>query len=255
MQSQFHHWFIASTAAVSVHAALLVGIDPLSEGDQLQPAGTIITLAPSQPDAPRTPTENQQRDTDDRTQRRQAPHGQATERRADETRATQTGEPENTTAPEPGKQPAGDSEPVRTGHKAGEVQSEKPRSKSGMTEKPFNRAVSSRRRHSQNNRAGGAHDGNRVAASPGEVKGYAARVRARILSRPPRAGSLRGTAVISFQLSASGGLRWARISRSSGNGMLDRKALGSVRRAAPFPRPPAGARSRQLRFSIPFRFR
>ncbi|MFT6676082.1 MAG: protein TonB [Sulfitobacter sp.] len=57
----------------------------------------------------------------------------------------------------------------------------------------------------------------------------------------PRVRS-RGTAVIAFRVSASGGLAAVSLARSSGNGDLDRAGLEMIRKAAPFPRPPAGAR-------------
>lgn len=94
----------------------------------------------------------------------------------------------------------------------------------------------------------------RSAASGGAIRSYGARVRARILSNRP--GSIgRGVVLITFAVSRSGGLRYARISRSSGSSSIDRAALSTVRRSAPFPPPPAAANARQLRFTIPFKFR
>jgi TonB family protein len=94
----------------------------------------------------------------------------------------------------------------------------------------------------------------RMRASQGSVLNYGSRVRTRILSNRPNATG-HGVAVVSFGVSGSGGLRFARLARSSGNSTLDRAAVSAVRRSAPFPRPPAGASSRQLRFSISFSFR
>lgn len=99
---------------------------------------------------------------------------------------------------------------------------------------------------------GGA--GGKSGASGSAINVYASRVRAKILSRRPSAAGY-GTAVVSFGLTASGGLQYVRIARSSGNSGLDQKALASVRRASPFPTPPSGAKASQLRFSIPFQFR
>jgi protein TonB len=48
---------------------------------------------------------------------------------------------------------------------------------------------------------------------------------------------------VTFAIGPGGGLRAARISKSSGNSALDQAALASVRRAGPFPPPPAGAKS------------
>jgi len=87
------------------------------------------------------------------------------------------------------------------------------------------------------------------------VRRYAGIVRARIARNRPSGRGRRGTAVVRFAISRSGGLRYVRLSRSSGNGTLDRAAVSSVRRAAPFPRPPRGMSAGQRTFSIPFRFR
>ncbi len=96
----------------------------------------------------------------------------------------------------------------------------------------------------------------RVSASSGDISGYKARVLARLAAhRPPAGRGFRGTAVVSFGISRSGGLTYARVSRSSGNAAADQAALASVRRAAPFPLPPAGAATGQLRFANPFHFR
>ncbi|MCF2905400.1 TonB family protein [Octadecabacter sp. CECT 8868] len=62
----------------------------------------------------------------------------------------------------------------------------------------------------------------------------------------------RGVAVVSFRVGASGQLASVGIGRSSGDAELDRIAINHVRRAAPFPAPPAGA---QTSFSIQFQGR
>lgn len=56
----------------------------------------------------------------------------------------------------------------------------------------------------------------------------------------PRVRS-KGRAQVSFRISASGGLEAARISQSSGSAKLDQAALRIIKKAAPFPKPPAGA--------------
>jgi len=106
-------------------------------------------------------------------------------------------------------------------------------------------------RSSASNAAGSG----RVSASAGDVAGYAARVRARVASNRPSARGARGTAVVSFGVSRSGGLSYVRLGRSSGSPALDQAALSAVRRAAPFPPPPAGAPASKLGFSVPFYFR
>ncbi|MEM5519047.1 TonB family protein [Sulfitobacter sp. AS59] len=52
----------------------------------------------------------------------------------------------------------------------------------------------------------------------------------------------KGEAVIAFTISASGGLGGVSVARSSGSAALDQAALSLIRKAAPFPKPPAGAR-------------
>ena len=83
--------------------------------------------------------------------------------------------------------------------------------------------------------------GNAAASNyPGQVMSRIARV------GKPRVRS-RGTAVIAFSIGGGGQLAGARVARSSGSAALDQAALGIIRQAAPFPRPPAGA---QRNFSI-----
>ncbi len=78
--------------------------------------------------------------------------------------------------------------------------------------------------------------GNAAASNyPGKVMRHIARV------PRPRASS-RGAAVVRFSISERGGLSALRLTRSSGSSRLDRAAMTVLRRAAPFPRPPRGAK-------------
>lgn len=91
-----------------------------------------------------------------------------------------------------------------------------------------------------------ANSGNAAAANyPGKVYAKIARTRQR------NAGG-KGVAHVSFQVAASGQAVSVTLSRSSGNARVDKAALAHVMRAAPFPKPPAGARTR---FVIPLEFR
>jgi protein TonB len=103
-------------------------------------------------------------------------------------------------------------------------------------------------------REGKGRGGERASASSGSLLSYAAHVRARVAANRPSGAGHRGTAVVSFGLTASGGLAYASVTRSSGDVALDQRALAAVRGAAPFPAPPAGATTAQLRFTIPFYF-
>ena len=84
--------------------------------------------------------------------------------------------------------------------------------------------------------------GNSAAAAkyPNQVMRRIARV------SKPRVNS-RGTAVVAFSVSGSGGLARLSIARSSGSSKLDQAALRVIKKAAPFPAPPRGA---QRSFSI-----
>ena len=80
---------------------------------------------------------------------------------------------------------------------------------------------------------------------PGKVYAKVARTRQR------NAGGS-GVAHVRFIVGASGQATGVSIARSSGNSRIDRAALALVKRAAPFPKPPPGARTR---FVIPIEFR
>ncbi len=89
-----------------------------------------------------------------------------------------------------------------------------------------------RRSETQGNAAAGNY--------PGQVMRHLARV-------PRPRATARGAALVRFTIAAGGRLASVGLARSSGSGRLDRSALTVVRRAAPFPAPPAGA---QRSFSV-----
>jgi len=95
------------------------------------------------------------------------------------------------------------------------------------------------------------------AASGAEQAEYQRAVVARIsaVKRYPEAARERapqGVAVVSFSINASGQVAGVSIARSAGDPILDAEALATVRRASPFPAPPAGA---PRTFSAPLSFR
>ena len=95
----------------------------------------------------------------------------------------------------------------------------------------------------------------RVSASQGSIRNYGSAIRARIARNKPAGRNGRGSVVVAFALSSSGALISARVISSSGNASLDQSALAAVRRSSPFPAPPAGSSSGELRFTMPFHFR
>jgi protein TonB len=95
----------------------------------------------------------------------------------------------------------------------------------------------------------------RSGASPGEITRYQTQLRAIIARRTPPGIGQRGTAIVAFEIEPSGALRHIEIKSSSGNPILDRRALAAVSKSAPFPKPPARMTQRQRLYTIPFHFR
>ncbi len=107
-------------------------------------------------------------------------------------------------------------------------------------------------RRGTSNRGQGGRAKEVKRASSSSVRDYGRQVRSRIMRRT-RGGGGSGTVLVSFGVSRSGGLRYARVVRSSGKKYLDRRALAAVRGS--YPRAPKGASESQLRFSIAITFR
>lgn len=76
-----------------------------------------------------------------------------------------------------------------------------------------------------------------------------------VASRRPPGIHLEGEAFVAFTLDRAGRLLTASIEQTSGNKLLDRLALRTVRTAAPFPPPPVELPDHALRFSLAFNFR
>jgi len=101
-------------------------------------------------------------------------------------------------------------------------------------------------------RSGSVASSGRVSASTGNLISYKQRVNARVAGNKPGGSGGRGTATVSFGVSGSGGLTYARLSRSSGSATLDSAAVAAVRRSGPFGPTPTGG---PLSFSFSFYFR
>lgn len=102
---------------------------------------------------------------------------------------------------------------------------------------------------------GGQKKGNSSAAGNAAVSNYPGKVRNKINRAKRRApGGERGSVVVSFVVGAGGQASGIRIARSSGSGALDRAALESVQRAAPFARIPEAAGRASWAFNIPIVF-
>ncbi len=71
---------------------------------------------------------------------------------------------------------------------------------------------------------------------------------------PAQARGEQGVASLAFHIDRRGTLLSSRIVRSSGSAALDEETLALVKRAQPFPPPPAGMPDDQLSFVVPVRY-
>lgn len=91
-------------------------------------------------------------------------------------------------------------------------------------------------------KAAGTGEGDSAQAGNAAAANYPGQVMRRIQRTPRERVNLHGSAQVSFTVAPNGGLAALGIARSSGSERLDRVALQQIRRAAPFPPPPPGAR-------------
>ncbi len=266
-------WPAALLGSVAVHAALFLNTPPQSFGDVPRPAGRPVAIAgtlagiigsastatpvdTAEPVKPATAQAVEAVTPATAAPVAPTPALSSTASLAPVVEAQPTpqtpAESATLATPQPAKPPP---EPQRT-PLARELVRERQRKKAERRRKK-EAARKSSRAGGRAQGAAGARSGGRGgarAASAGSVRSYGLVVRARILANRPGGAGGHGRAVISFGLSPSGGLRYASVARSSGNRRLDALALRAVRRSAPFPRPPQGATTGQLRFSIAFSF-
>ena len=87
-----------------------------------------------------------------------------------------------------------------------------------------------------------------VSNYPGKVRSKLARI-----ARSVRAKG-RGEVVVAFAVGSNGGVRSARVARSSGVASVDQAALQAIRKASPFPPIPENAGRSTWEFSIPLAF-
>ncbi|MBR9843108.1 MAG: TonB family protein [Rhodobacteraceae bacterium] len=101
------------------------------------------------------------------------------------------------------------------------------------------------------------HNGNAVEATLSKKKRasltakWGAQIRARIARRGMTRGAGKGTAYVRITVSSTGTLLSAKLSKSSGNGEIDKIALLAVRRAGSFPPAPKGLGSDRKTFVLP----
>ena len=71
---------------------------------------------------------------------------------------------------------------------------------------------------------------------------------------PARGRNAEGIVTVDFKIDRRGSVVSSRILKSSGSEVLDAEALAVIRRASPFPPPPAGVADDALSFVVPIRF-
>lgn len=108
-------------------------------------------------------------------------------------------------------------------------------------------------------RASNSKGGKSSSAGNAAVSNYPGKVASKLrraLRYPAEAKrqKLRGEVHVSFTVSSGGGVGSIRVVRSSGSSVLDRAAIETVRRAAPFPPIPDGAGRSNWPFTVPLAF-
>lgn len=91
-------------------------------------------------------------------------------------------------------------------------------------------------------------------ASANKYPGLVQRALRRALRFPKGAGSARGEVQVTFVVSSSGSASQISVTKSSGHPVLDKEALATVKRAAPFPPIPEGAGRKSWTFTMPLAF-
>ena len=153
--------------------------------------------------------------------------------------------PATKVAKNPAKKPAAKAAKARQSGNAGKNEADAQR---GQADGRADGGTAATSKGGKNSAAGNAA----ISNYPGKV---ASKLR-RALRYPAEAKrrKLRGQAQVSFVVSASGGVGSIRVVLSSGSPILDKAAIETVRRAAPFPAIPAGAARSSWPFTVPLAF-
>lgn len=102
---------------------------------------------------------------------------------------------------------------------------------------------------------GSRRQGANRAGFQAEMAAFSQTVWSRIMARRPKQAAQTGLVHVRFTLATDGRVLDVAAFPPSGNPALDNLATDMIRQAAPFPRPPDGARADQLTFAIPINFR
>jgi periplasmic protein TonB len=94
-----------------------------------------------------------------------------------------------------------------------------------------------------------------AASASSSAASWQQSLRARLARlQPQKALGVQGVVNLAFSIDRQGNLVGSRIVKSSGSAPLDAAALDLIKRAAPFPPPPAQIADSELSFVVPIRF-
>jgi protein TonB len=131
----------------------------------------------------------------------------------------------------------------------------KPKLAQKKSDPPARKAAGDGKGSSKPKPASAGSAGGKPSGSGGEAqsRSYAAMILARLRgNRQTPAGASTGRVILSFTISASGGL--VSVSASGGDDSLKSAVLGMVRNAAPFPAMPEGMSRPRMNFTVPIQF-
>jgi len=232
----------APHAAVTQTAPEVLATDrPLPDGEEnFVPAPAVESAEPAEPAEPAKPAEPVKPEPE-RIEKAEAPAPVARPEPSRKKPAKQEARPKKAEREKVAKPAA--AKPDRTGN-GGQGQADTVRGQSNGT---------------AGQQASRSKGGKASAAGNAAVSNYPGKVasklrRALVYPSAAKRQKLRGKVQVSFVVSAGGGVGSIRIVSSSGSPVLDKAALETVRRAAPFPPIPEAAGRSSWPFSVPLAF-
>ena len=155
------------------------------------------------------------------------------EKSSDKKVATTESEPEKKPEPKPEKKPAKTEDKPRAKEKAAKkTEPAEDQPKAAKKAKAAEDAVASAPKAGTKAKSGGG-------MSPAA---YAKAVMKKVRSTKRKSGAGKGLVVVGFSIGKDGSLAGVQVLQGSGNARLDKMALEHIRRSAPFPPPPEGAK-------------
>lgn len=159
------------------------------------------------------------------------------------------------------KKPAAEKKTAKPKKAEGRKVAEKAEEKTKKSGNRGNNQTEARRGQADGRETGDNQQASRGGSKNGKVgnaavSNYPGKVRSK-LARAARSIRAKGSGevVVAFAVNSSGGVRSARVARSSGIASVDQAALQAVSKASPFPPIPDGAGRSTWEFSVPLAFK